>query len=234
MADAFWDLEEKFPLLGEQVWRPGHRWQQPGEGLAQAEHLGSIHSLYLERYGQLAQLPLPLNFTPEQGVVLCYRVLPQPVADLSAPAVSPSLSMLERLGYLRPLGDPRVICSRWVELVGRLLSLGFAGQIGPGQLLLDGGLWEVKLTCLLSVESYAEVEQRVQATVASLADSIGFFLLGEPPQAGECLEAIQLNLRSLWRDEQEKGWRLPLPLANMLKERPCFDRLVERFRERWP
>ena len=234
MADAFWDLEQEFPALAARIWRPGHRWQQPEGCLAQVEQWARMHSLYLERYGQLAPLPLPLSFTPEQGSVLCYRGQPQRVADLSAPAVSPSLSMLVRLGYLRALGDPRVICSRWVELVGRLLSLGFVGQIGPGQLLLDGGLWEVKFTCMQSVESYAEVEQRVQATVASLADSIGFFLLGERPPADECVGAVEMNLLRLWREEQEGGLRLPLPLANMLKERPCFDRLVERFRERWP
>lgn len=234
MADAFWALDQQFPQLAARIWRPGHRWHQPDGCLAQVEQWSRMHSLYLERYNQLAPLPLPLSFTPEQGAALCYRGLPQPVADLSAPAVSPSLSMLERLGYLRALGDPRVICSRWVELVGRLLSLGLVAEIGPGQLLLDGGLWEVKLTFMQSVKSYAEVEQRVQATVASLADSIGFFLLGEQPPAGECLGAVEMNLRRLWRDEQEGGRRLPLPLANMLKERPCFDRLVERFRERWP
>jgi hypothetical protein len=121
------------------------------EGLAEARAAARYQRVHLERYGELARIPLPLAvyrwpdevqrraeaalrphlsprvgaIEPLGGYVYAYPSVPLRLLELTLRDVQPGFGYHARLAALPPELAPRQLVERWITLVARMLASGF-------------------------------------------------------------------------------------------------------------
>jgi hypothetical protein len=175
-----------------------------------------VQRSYFERYRQL------LSLLPSQQVLT--------VDQLQIQAVNGQFPLWQRIPALKDLSDPRQLISTWIGLCAQLLGLGWVGPaFGPNRLTLDGGLCSVEgLQRLEDYPAFGQARSAIELTLADLASGVSAFLVGRwDPRVQE---AVRLELFDQCRQQMAQGFLLPPPLAQLVLQRPAFDRIVDEFR----
>jgi hypothetical protein len=239
------------------------------EALEDVRSAAMLQRAHLARHGELARLPTPLlalawpaparaahlaalqpllsgralrivdAFT--QGglgaVVYFYPALPIRVAHLPVElAAQPARPWLERLAQRT---DPAVTVDRWIDLVARLLALGYlpgrTEHIGIGHCLelqnavIDGGFVDVgSVVAMSEVRSERAFQEMLLAAIADLARTIRHFILGPVADAeAEYRNPSLAMLQTLHRV-------LPALLERIARHEPADPRLLAALRRRSP
>ncbi len=192
------------------------------EALEDARGAAAVQATHLARFGRLARVPLPLlvarwpyavaeahlaRLSPllsarawrvverlaGQGlgvVVYAYPAVPLRVGHL--PELLRGRPGGDWMARLRTLADPEAAIGGWLDLLARLLVLGFLPgsieSIGVGHCLemknavLDGGLVDLSSVCRAEAIRDAQAfDETLLATMADLAKTVRFLLRGDSP-----------------------------------------------------
>lgn len=207
VLDRFLFLENKFPGV-----------VRLSEALDEAELASQFQLAHLQRYGELARVPLPLyvhrldnQLCQELAERLCRRLparhhariqalLPLGVLVYWYPTLPERVSHLRLpLDALRQLLDPEAVMQSWIQLVGRCLQMGWMpcdprsslqGMCLEAQnLTLDGGM--VDLDSLRPLDTFIDHEQALERTLSVLARSLTTFS-GQPPDLQRLRQQLTL------------------------------------------
>lgn len=256
-AEHFALVEQKVPLaLGVD------------EALEDVRCAAMLQAAHLARHGELARLPTPLlalawpeatrtqhlealrplvsqralrivdAFTRHGlgAVVYFYPALPIRVAHLPAELGAGPEPWLTRLARRT---DPATTVDRWIDLVARLLALGWlpgrTEHIGIGHCLemqnavIDGGFVDVgSVVAMDQVGSDRAFQEMLLAAIADLAKTIRHFILGPVADAeAEYRNPSLAMLQTLHRV-------LPALVDRIARHEPADRRLLEALRRRPP
>lgn len=254
-AEHFALVEQKVPLaLGVD------------EALEDVRCAAMLQRAHLARHGELARLPTPLlalawpeatrtqhlealrpllsqrafriveAFTQHGlgAVVYFYPALPIRVAHLAAELGAGAEPWLTRLARRT---DPALTVDRWLDLVARLLALGWlpgrTEHIGIGHCLelqnavIDGGFVDVgSVIAMDQVRSDRAFQEMLLAAIADLARTIRHFILGPVPDAeAEYRNPSLAMLQTLHRV-------LPALVDRIVRHEPTDPRLLAALRRR--
>jgi hypothetical protein len=194
------------------------------EALEDARAAAALQSAHLERFGKLARLPTPLMVVSwPQDVATAHLAALRPLISERAqrildtcmrnglgaivyhyPSVPIRVAHLPHelgpasdgpwLQRLARRADPAATVDSWVDLVARMLSLGFlpgrTDHIGIGHCVemqnavIDGGFVDVgSVVRMESVRSDGAFQEMLLAAIADLSKTVRHFVLGPVPDA---------------------------------------------------
>jgi len=175
-------------------------------------------------------------------LVYWYPGLPLRVAHQTLPPLGPYFTLAERLAALSHDRHPREVLDNWLDLMARMLCLGFVPAdpmsalsglcLEPQNLTLDGGM--VDLNSLRAMDSFEDVLQAgfaLQRSLQVLASSVVEYLFGGVSetlhgQLQPAMGSLIQGLRHRCQVEQDQGHLLPDPVARWLEAADPFDSLT--------
>ena len=180
-------------------------------------------------------------------LVYWYPAVPLRAAHIEAPQVGPDVTVWQRLKVLQTFGDPRATTQSWIALVARLLCMGFVATdpsavargtcVQAQNLVLDGGIVDLdSLRPMASFARYAELRHATTRTIAVLAHAIAVYLFGagihsRPGGLPDHTHAVYADVVAHCRQEADAGAWVPMPVRQLITQRPAFDLLIEHFAE---
>jgi len=245
------------------------------EALDDARTASQLQSAHLSRFGELARLPTPLlaiGWSPATrdehlaalrpllseraarivetstrnglgALVYHYPAVPIRVAhlpaELGAPGEEPWLQRLARKT------DPAQAVDRWIDLVARMLALGYLpgriDHIGIGHCLemqnavIDGGFVDVgSVVAMDQVHSERAFQEMLLAAMADLSKTVRHFILGpiadaEAEYRNPSLAMLQTLHRVLPALAERVAFHQPSDarLLRALARRPTFEALAQ-------